>query len=160
MNLDELSKLVVQARIRATNLALVRPDVAVRLRCGGGTMRLRMLRQMPGILSEQAPVIRPSELTPRDYVIMLLNVAASIEHALMVQYLYAAYSLGGAQVPIRHRPMVERWRDIILTIAREEMGHLLTVQNLIFLLGGAPTLDREDYPFDTPFYPFQFRLEP
>jgi hypothetical protein len=115
---------------------------------------------MPGILSEQAPVIRPSELTPRDYVIMLLNVAASIEHALMVQYLYAAYSLGGAQVPIRHRPMVERWRDIILTIAREEMGHLLTVQNLIFLLGGAPTLDREDYPFDTPFYPFQFRLEP
>ena len=32
---------------------------------------------------------------------MLLQIGAEIEHALMVEYLYAAYSLGGSQVPSR-----------------------------------------------------------
>jgi hypothetical protein len=61
---------------------------------------------------------------------MLLHFAASIEHSLMVEYLYAAYSLGGEQVPARHRDMVRLWRRMILSIAKEEMGHLLTVQNI------------------------------
>jgi len=103
---------------------------------------------------------RPAEMSWRDYLIYLLHVAAEIEHALMVQYLYAAYSLGGPQVPVKHRPMVERWRSSLLTIAREEMGHLLSVQNLLCLLGGPISFQREDYPWDTPYYPFPFRLEP
>ena len=73
---------------------------------------------------------KPPELTWRDHAIMLLHIAASIEHALMVQYLFAAYSLGGDQVPEAHRPMVEGWRNSILAVAKEEMGHLLTVQNV------------------------------
>jgi hypothetical protein len=66
----------------------------------------------------------------RDYLVYLLHIGAEIEHALMTQYLYAAYSLGGEQVPVKHRPLVERWRNSLLTIAREEMGHLLSVQNV------------------------------
>jgi hypothetical protein len=103
---------------------------------------------------------KPPEFTWRDYAIMLLHIAAAIEHALMVQYLYAAYSLGGEQVPATHRPMVERWRNNILAIAKEEMGHLLTVQNVLALLGGPISLDREDYPWDSPFYPAPFTLAP
>ena len=37
----------------------------------------------------------PREISWRDYAVYLLHVAAEIEHSLMVQYLYAAYSLGG-----------------------------------------------------------------
>ncbi len=103
---------------------------------------------------------KPAEFAWRDYAIMLLHIAAAIEHALMVQYLYAAYSLGGEQVPMRHRPMVERWRSSILAAAKEEMGHLLTVQNVLALLGGPISLDREDYPWDSPFYPAPFTLAP
>ena len=103
---------------------------------------------------------KPVELSWPDYLKCLLQIAAEIEHALMVEYLYAAYSLGGEQVPARHRPTVERWRSSILTIAREEMGHLLTIQNLRCLLGAPISFEREDYPWDTPFYPFPFRLEP
>jgi Ferritin-like len=91
---------------------------------------------------------------------MLLHIGAEIEHALMVEYLYAAYSLGGDQVPPEHRDEVQRWRASIITVAREEMGHLLTVQNLLSLLGGPHSFDREDYPWDSPFYPFPFCLEP
>jgi hypothetical protein len=92
---------------------------------------------------------------------MLLHIAAGIEHALMVQYLYAAYSLGGEQIPTKtQRRMVERWQKSILAIAKEEMGHLLTVQNILTLLGGPINLDREDFPWDVPYYPFEFKLEP
>jgi hypothetical protein len=105
-------------------------------------------------------VAKRPELTWRDHAIMLLHVAASIEHALMVQYLFAAYSLGGEGVPEAHRPMVEGWRNSILAVAKEEMGHLLTVQNITALLGGPVSLDRDDYPWDNPFYPAPFTLAP
>jgi hypothetical protein len=78
----------------------------------------------------------------------------------MVQYLVAAYSLGGEQIPEAHRPRVEGWRNSILAVAKEEMGHLLTVQNIAALLGGPVSLDREDYPWDNPFYPAPFTLAP
>ncbi|MFC7759920.1 ferritin-like domain-containing protein [Catellatospora bangladeshensis] len=81
----------------------------------------------------------------------LLRVAAQIEHALMVQYLYAGYSF---TLPQRE----------ILDVAIEEMSHLLTVQNLLRLVGEAPHLHRQDYgpPFaeDERLFPFDLRLEP
>src|SRR5438128_2627317 len=73
----------------------------------------------------------PPEFTWRGYTIFLLTIAAQIEHSLMVQYLFAGYSLGGPQVPEEHRDGVAAWRQIVLGIAKEEMGHLVTVQNAL-----------------------------
>jgi Ferritin-like len=102
----------------------------------------------------------PPEFNWRDYTAMLLHVAAEIEHSLMVQYLVAAYSLGGPQVPAPLRDEVRDWQETILGIAKEEMGHLVTVQNLLTALGMPLNLDREDYPWGGRFYPFQFSLQP
>lgn len=102
----------------------------------------------------------PPEFTPRQYSIFLLHVAAEIEHSLMVEYLYAGYSLGGTNVPPERRLEVAQWQQTILGIAKEEMGHLMTVQNLLRCLGGPLNLDREDYPWDSEFYPFPFELGP
>jgi hypothetical protein len=102
----------------------------------------------------------PLEFSPHQYAVLLLHIAAEIEHALMVEYLYAAYSLGGAQVPEARRRDVAMWQEIIAGIAKEEMGHLMTVQNLLRCIGGPLNLDREDYPWDSEFLPFPFRLEP
>jgi Ferritin-like len=102
----------------------------------------------------------PVEFTPHRYAVFLLHVAAEIEHALMVQYLYAAFSLGGSKVPTDRLIEVSQWREIILGIAKEEMGHLMTVQNVLRCLGGPLNLDREDFPWDSEFYPFPFKLEP
>jgi hypothetical protein len=55
---------------------------------------------------------------------------------------------------------VERWRGSILAVAKEEMGHLLSVQNVLTLLGAPLNLYRRDYPWDSDYYPFPFRLEP
>ena len=49
---------------------------------------------------------------------------------------------------------------IVLGVAKEEMGHLMTVQNMLRLLGGPAHLDREDFPWISGFYPYAFRLEP
>ena len=77
----------------------------------------------------------------------------------MVQYLYAAWSLGGPQVPEEHRDPVAAWRQIILGIAKEEMGHFATVQNLLRFLDAPIALDREDYPWDSDLAPYPFALE-
>lgn len=102
----------------------------------------------------------PGELSPRDEVAFLLHVDAEIEHCLMVQYLYAAYSLGGPQVPAHRRELVRGWQEVILGIAKEEMGHFVSIQNVLRLIGAPLNLTREDFPWDVPFYPFPFMLEP
>jgi hypothetical protein len=107
---------------------------------------------------------KPAELTWWDWTVFLLHTAAELEHALMVQYLYAAYSLAesnflGPSLPPNAQTLVNHWRRTILGIAREEMGHLLTVQNLLRFVGGTLNFEREDFPFRT-LYPFRFQLEP
>jgi Ferritin-like len=84
--------------------------------------------------------------SPLDKAKILLESAAEIEHALMVQYLYAAYSLknkeevtDAAQKKVLNEGSATSWPNILLGIAREEMGHLLTVQNLLLAMGLAPT---------------------
>jgi hypothetical protein len=93
----------------------------------------------------------PPEFTSHQYAIFLLHIAAELEHMLMVEYLYAGFSLGGPQIPLEYHKQVAQWRETILGIAKEEMGHLMTVQNLLRCLGGALNLDREDYPWDSQF---------
>jgi hypothetical protein len=81
----------------------------------------------------------------------LLRDAAKIEHALMVQYLYAGFSAINATV---FEPGVELRR-----IAIEEMGHLLTVTNLSLALGGEPYFGRQDQDPAPAHDPYPFTLE-
>jgi len=122
------------------------------------TLSLAALSGQPSPLER----LRPAEprLTPRDEAVFLVQTAAEIEHALLVQYLYAAYSLGGDHIPTQHQQTVSRWRSQIVTIAIQEMAHLVSMQNVLWLLGGPLNLDREDFPFRGDFYPFHFTLEP
>jgi hypothetical protein len=115
----------------------------------------------PQIVEVKDPVYgkkRP-DMSWRDHLVMLLTSGAEVEHALMVQYLYAAYSINGDQPDEERRALVEGWRASILSVAREEMGHLLTVQNILVLLGAPISFDREMMPWDHEFYPFPFTLQ-
>ncbi len=95
-------------------------------------------------------------LEPRDEAVFLLNVVAEVEHALLVQYLYAAYSVRADGTV----PRGEYFQNVLLQIAREEMGHLATVQNLLHVLGGPLNFHREQSPYSSALYPFRFRLQP
>jgi hypothetical protein len=106
-------------------------------------------------------IVQDQELSKHQFAILLLQTAADIEHALLVQYLYAAYSLKlGLEIPGASGFSTDTWQDTILGIAREEMGHLLSVQNLLRAIGGPLRFEREGFPYRSQLYPFPFVLEP
>ena len=71
----------------------------------------------------------------------LLRAGAEIEHSLAVQYLYAAYSIDETSHAPRNLTSLE-WKTHLRLVAREEMAHLVTVQNLLLALGQEPHLNR------------------
>ena len=94
----------------------------------------------------------------------LLSQGAELEHALMCQYLYAAFSLKTAADGLSDAQVeqVERWRKVILRIAGEEMLHWAVVQNLLAAVGSAPFVSRPHLPHQAQGYPpgVQLRLLP
>ena len=92
---------------------------------------------------------------------MLLTFGATAEHCLMVQYLYAAYSLKVEPNEFAElRQMIESWRHNLLAVAREEMGHLLTVQNLLLLPGRPPRSPATARFGRKTIIPYPFSLDP
>lgn len=87
--------------------------------------------------------------SPEEELVDLLQDAAEIEHGLMLQYLYAAYSAKSQVI-----------KGALRTIAIEEMGHFLSVQNLLIACGAAPYFGRAHWGDPSPFQPYGFKLEP
>jgi Ferritin-like len=94
-----------------------------------------------------------------------LEIAAGIEHALMIEYLYASLTIPPAfQKALEDKGVCRRDQNLILWIARQEMGHLMTVQNLRLLCGGADVdlgFDRQSADDFNPQHDvFRFELAP
>ena len=95
----------------------------------------------------------------------LLSQAAELEHGVMCEYLYAAFSLkstAGPGLRADQLAAVERWREMIFGIAGEEMLHWAMVQNLLTAVGSAPYVSRPHMPHQARGYPpgVQVRLLP
>lgn len=98
----------------------------------------------------------------REELVNALTEAAELEHGLMLQYLFAALSLkkrGDEGLGPAEQELVRTWEGIILSVARDEMGHLGTVCNLLSAVGAAPRLGRPNFPQPAKkYYPFDFEL--
>lgn len=113
----------------------------------------------PQVEPKTRKFVIPDEFNGKDYITMLLHIDAEIEHGLMLQYLYAAYSIGNPDLSEKHQQKITTWKNIITGIAKEEMGHFISVQNVLKVIGAPLNFGRESYPWDIPFYPFPFALE-
>ncbi len=92
----------------------------------------------------------------REQLIYSLCEAAELEHCLMLTYLYAAFSLKSSPddgLNPEQLEAVQRWRSAVISIAMEEMGHLLAVWNITSALGGSPRVGRPNFPLDPGFLP-------
>src|ERR671933_758059 len=86
----------------------------------------------------------------------MLCEAAELEHGIMCQYLFAAFSLkqrADEGLTADELEAVTRWRQAIAHVAAEEMLHLALVQNLLTAIGGAPHLSRPNLPAPARHYP-------
>jgi CDGSH-type Zn-finger protein/uncharacterized Fe-S cluster protein YjdI len=101
-------------------------------------------------------VAAESPLLQREVLINALYEAAELEHNLMCTYLYAAASLKGGAAEGLSAPeaaAVARWKQALLAVAIEEMGHLAAVWNITAALGGSPRFGRTNFPLDPGYLP-------
>lgn len=99
----------------------------------------------------------------REELINALETACEVEHSLLVQYLYAGLSAkrGLDEGLTTHQQRLLRdWQSTIFRVAREEMGHLGIVCNLMAAIGAAPKMDRRPMPSEIGYFPFPFDLLP
>ena len=103
-----------------------------------------------------APPEAPFVIEHREALIYMLCEAAELEHGIMCQYLYAAFSLKqspGEGLTAEEAEATRRWRKHIFHIAAQEMLHLSLVQNLLSAIGAAPHLSRPNFPQPASHYP-------
>src|SRR3954469_385017 len=101
-------------------------------------------------------------LEHREALIYTLGKAAELEHLIMLQYLFAAFSLkqtAAEGLSPDALAAVTRWRGTLLSIGGQEMLHLALVQNLLTAVGAAPRLARPNFPMPAYSYPAGVRIE-
>jgi hypothetical protein len=87
----------------------------------------------------------------REELAHALSAAAELEHGLLLQYLFAAYSLEKFPAPATKLSAAQAdqcrlWERRILGVARDEMRHLGTVCNLLSAIGESPQFRRPNFP--------------
>lgn len=122
----------------------------------GGRLGSAVALRSTALVEEKAIVIEH-----REPLIYMLCAAAELEHALMCEYLFAAFSLKRSVdegLTKEQLAAVQRWRSVILLVAKQEMLHLAINCNLVSSLGASPHLSRPNLPQPAKHYPSGVRL--
>ena len=105
-----------------------------------------------GLAAPEAPFV----IEHREALIYMLCQAAELEHAIMCQYLFAAFSLkqhDGEGLSSDELDAARRWRKQVMHVAVQEMLHLALVHNLLSAIGAAPHMARPNLPQPADHYP-------
>src|SRR2546430_3092233 len=111
---------------------------------------MSVVKEQPAAI--EAPII----VEHREQLIYLLREAAELEHTILCEYLFAAFTLKqrlDEGLTPAQLEAIDRWRKAILTVARQEMLHLTLVQNLLTAIGAAPHLSRPNLPTAARHFP-------
>ena len=114
------------------------------------------LAQVIATRGGQAPAEAPFVIEHREALIWMLCEAAELEHGIMCQYLFAAFSLKKSMdegLSDGELAAVTRWRKLVSQVATEEMLHLALVHNLLSAIGAAPHFARPNLPAPAHHYP-------
>jgi hypothetical protein len=120
-----------------------------------------------GFTPEPATQLPPADILSRAEVLRRLRYLATVEHGLMVEYLYAHYSVDAPRAIPGADPVLARNFDIarsVLSVAIDEMRHFRWVNEILRELGQPMELGRvsmfEDLDFDARFISHDFALRP
>ena len=142
---------------RADQAATTPDHEAAAATAGGEGPLARLLETRGGTAAPEAPFV----IEHREALIYMLCQAAELEHGIMCQYLFAAFSLKESQdegLTADELAAVVRWQRQILSVAAGEMLHLALVHNLLSAIGMAPHLSRPNLPAPAGHYPAGVQL--
>ncbi|MEP7361548.1 MAG: ferritin-like domain-containing protein, partial [Chloroflexota bacterium] len=112
-----------------------------------------------GRLHDLEPTLR---IEHREALMYALSKAAELEHLIICQYLYAAFSLkrdAGEGLSPEMVRVVGGWHHQLMEIAEQEMLHLALVQNLLSAVGAGPHFARPNFPVPPRAFPARLRIE-
>ncbi len=98
----------------------------------------------------------PIVIEDREELIYMLSEAASLEHMIMCQYLFAAFSLKrdvSEGITAAQLEAIKRWERLVSLVATQEMLHLTLVNNLLSSIGSIPFFGRPNFPQHARYYP-------
>lgn len=91
----------------------------------------------------------------------MLSEAATLEHMILLGYLFTAFSMKRDEsegLTERQVEVVERWSKTIEHVAEQEMLHLALVNNMLTSVGAAPHFDRPNFPQPAKYFSPGVRL--
>ena len=97
----------------------------------------------------------------REDLIFILSEASTLEHMVMCEYLFAAFSLKRSSDEGLNKEQlkaVSRWERAITEVAVQEMLHLSLVNNMLTAIGAAPYFGRPNFPQPSDYFPPNIRL--
>jgi hypothetical protein len=98
----------------------------------------------------------PKLVDTREQLLHLLAEASEFEHNLLCCYLYAAFSMkrrADEGLSDEQLASVTTWRELVMSVAIEEMSHLALVANLTVAIGGRAHFNRPNFPVAAGYHP-------
>jgi hypothetical protein len=97
----------------------------------------------------------------REDLAFVLSEASTLEHMIMCEYLFAAFSLKRDEsegLTARELDMVRSWEGVITTVAIQEMTHLALVNNMLVSIGASPYFQHSNFPQPSRYFSPNIRL--
>ncbi len=108
-------------------------------------------------MTEEFPIV----IEDREELIFMLSEAASLEHMIMCEYLFAVFSLKrdvSEGVTAAQLEAIKEWERVVSLIATQEMLHLALVSNLLTAIGSNPFFRHPNFPQQAKYYPPEVQL--
>jgi len=103
----------------------------------------------PGEATEGGNAPHRVQIESREDLASVLSEASTLEHMIMCEYLFAAFSLKRSESEGLASELLEKvrnWEGVITTVAIQEMTHLALVNNLLVSIGSSPYFMHSNFP--------------
>jgi len=103
----------------------------------------------------------PIVIKSREQLMFMLCEAATLEHMIMCEYLFASFSLKrnvSEGVTPEQLNSIKKWDRVISEVAEQEMLHLSLANNLLTSIGGSPYFGRPNFPYGSRYFPSNVKL--
>ncbi len=100
-------------------------------------------------------------ISNRQELIFVLSEASTLEHMIMCEYLFAAFSLRKGEsegLSSAQLDVVRNWDGVITTVAIQEMTHLALVNNMLISIGSGPYFDHPNFPQPSKYFAPNIKL--